>query len=516
MTDVANIRHPASPVPVESLRTSDPRQLGDFRILGRLGAGGMGIAFLAERGSTWSVVKMFRSELTDDDNFGPRMARELEAMQRASGPHTAKVLEQHLDGSPAWFAMEFIPGMTLTKRLDLGGPLVGQELVVFAAQLKEALDAIHVAGLVHRDLKPSNIILSPDGPKLIDFGIADVSDATQLTSTGHVLGTIGWLAPEQVSGDPVSPATDLHAWGLCVLFAATGRPPFGDGPVPVTMAKVLNDQPEVPSSIPEPLRSRVRQALNKAPSARTAESDGTREFIPDPTTVIRPRDPEQPRRLKLAWLAAGVVGLVAAVGLSLLVWSNQSTSTVLADEPAAISSPATSSSASAGTMSTPAGVSPSASTVATETQLPAPQGVRAIARDSSVELRWNPVDDADSYVVLQRLPSGELREVADVSPSQVTNKGLVSAKINDLVNGRNYSFVIAGETGGVVGKRSRAVRVAPEAPSSAPSTPVTSSQTGGSSTGSQSSGGSSSSGGTGDSGPTLVLEGDPNELVLRD
>ena len=513
MTDVAGIRHAAPPVPVESLRASDPRQLGDFRILGRLGAGGMGIAFLAERGSDWSVVKMFRSELTDDHNFGPRMARELEAMQRASGPHTATVIEQHLDGSPAWFAMEFIPGMTLSKRLDLGAPLTGQDLVLFAGQLKEALDAIHAAGLVHRDLKPSNIILSPDGPKLIDFGIADVSDATQLTSTGHVLGTIGWLAPEQVSGDPVSSATDLHAWGLCVLFAATGRPPFGDGPVPVTMARVLNDQPEVPDSIPEPLRSRVRQALHKAPSARAVESDATREFIPDATTVIQQQDPQRQRGRKITLFALSLVGLVAVVGLSLLVWSSQSTSNGVAGESAQPPAP---SAPTPETSPTPAVTSPPTSTISTETLLPAPRGVRAVARDSSVELRWVPVAGADGYLVFQRLPSGELREVANVSPSQVTNKGLVFAKVRDLVNGRDYSFVVAAKTGGVVGKPSRAVRVAPEAPTSTQSTSVAPSTTGGSAAGSQSSGSGSSSGGSGDSGPTLVLEGDPNELVLRD
>lgn len=268
MSDDADTAPGLPPVPLDPLRALDPRQLGQYRLLGRLGSGGMGVAFLTEGDGRWAVVKMIRSDLSEDRAYRARIARELEAMRRAVGPYTAQLLESELDGDPAWFAMEFIPGVTLTRRVTDMGPLSEVELTGFAAGLADVLSAIHVVGVVHRDLKPSNVMLSPTGPRLIDFGIADIAEGTQLTRTGSVLGSTGWLAPEQLTGDPVSPATDVHAWGLCVLFAATGMQPFGGDTASTAMYRVLEYTPEVPDSVPEPLRALVETSLNKDPTRR--------------------------------------------------------------------------------------------------------------------------------------------------------------------------------------------------------------------------------------------------------
>ena len=260
---------PLPPVPLEPLAGDDPDRVGDFRLLGRLGAGGMGVAYLAA-GPTqnWVVVKTVWKHLAADRSFRARLSRELDAMGRAFGPHTASLLDSDVQADPPWFAMEFIPGMTLTRRVDDSGALAMAEVVALAAAMVDVLVSVHGAGIVHRDLKPSNIMMSPTGPKLIDFGIADMSEGTQLTKTGMVLGSTGWLAPEQVRGDQVTSATDIHAWALCVLYAATGAPPFGADNSTATMYKVLEAIPVIPEQIPSPLRELLSAAVAKEPSHR--------------------------------------------------------------------------------------------------------------------------------------------------------------------------------------------------------------------------------------------------------
>ena len=255
-------------VPLEPLRPHDPTELGPFRLLGRLGQGGMGVAFLSQSEGNWVVVKMMRSDLTDDSSFRARVGRELEALKTAAGTHTARLIDSDLSGHPAWFAMEFIPGTTLQRRVKEQGALTSQEVSTLAFNLAVVIGDVHSRGIVHRDLKPGNIMLSPTGPRLIDFGIADLSDGTQLTSTGTVLGSTGWLSPEQVTGDPVTAATDVHAWALCVLYAATGEPPFGNDSPTVSMYRVLEAAPEVPANIAEPLRSLLLAAVEKDANRR--------------------------------------------------------------------------------------------------------------------------------------------------------------------------------------------------------------------------------------------------------
>ncbi|MFY9326004.1 MAG: protein kinase [Candidatus Nanopelagicales bacterium] len=519
------------PAHIDALRPTDPRELGDFRILGRLGSGGMGIAFLAERDGAWCVVKMFRSELSEDRGFAARMARELEAMKMATGPYTADVIDQHLDGYPAWFAMDFIPGSTLARRVEEGGPLSGSDLADFASQLRVAIESMHEAGLVHRDLKPSNIILSPAGPRLIDFGIADVSDGTQLTSTGHVLGTIGWLAPEQVSGDPVTPATDLHAWALCVLFAATGEVPFGSGTVPVTMRRVLDEIPEIPDSVTQPLRNQVSRCLAKDPTRRELDDLLPTEPPTEPTIPLA-RVPVPPRRgpgrgwvlvlvlVMVTWwwnslrclagsrrsrVAAVLVGCLVLVGGGAVAWSQ------LGNGAAPASTQDDGGVAQAPSESTPPSAEPGASAppttapVSVDTVEPpaAPKGLKVVAEDSSAKLVWKPVAGATEYVVYQRRGTQGFKEVLRVPASQLNGKGNVQARVADLVNGREYQFSVAALVDELPGARSKGVAVTPVA------APVAPPESSGSAPPA-----SQDPAPQPDPGPTLVLE-DPNELVLQ-
>ena len=255
-------------VPLEPLRSRDPRDVGEFRLLGRLGGGGMGVAFLAEGQGQWAVVKIIRSELADSTDFQARLRRELEAMSRAAGPRTAQVLAEGVDEDPSWFAMEFIPGVTLARQVSDSGPVDRGKLYAFARELAEVLADVHQAGVIHRDLKPANIMMSPTGPRLIDFGIAAFQGGTQLTATGSVMGTSGWLAPEQITGDPVSTATDVHAWALCILFAATGRQPIEADSSGAAMYLILETTPEIPVFVEDPLRVLLESALAKDPSRR--------------------------------------------------------------------------------------------------------------------------------------------------------------------------------------------------------------------------------------------------------
>lgn len=255
-------------VPLEPLMDRDPTEVGPFRLLGRLGAGGMGVAYLTQRNRQWIVLKVVRPEVTENRATRARLAREIAAIDRVGSEWTAQVVDSDLESEQMWFAMEFIPGHTLSNSVESQGPMPSHELTRLALQLALVVQAIHAAGIVHRDLKPSNIMLSPTGPKIIDFGIADIVEGTQLTSTGSVMGSTGWLSPEQVKGDEASWATDVHAWGLTVLFAATGVAPYGAGTTAASMYKVLETSPTIPDSLPEPLRGLVASALEKDPLRR--------------------------------------------------------------------------------------------------------------------------------------------------------------------------------------------------------------------------------------------------------
>lgn len=314
-------------VPMEPLRDRDPRELGGFRMLGRLGYGGMGVAYLAEKAGSWGVVKVIRSDLADSPTFRARLQRELEAMDRARGPFTAEVLASDLTSDPAWFAMEFIPGANLARFIAENGVMSSAELRAFALDLARAMSHVHARGIIHRDIKPSNVMMSPSGPKLIDFGVAGIDEGTNLTKTGSVVGSTGWLAPEQITGDSITTASDVHAWALSVLFASTGIPPFGNDTSATAMYRVLEKTPDIPASIGQPLRDLLAAAVKKEPSYRptldqitaSLEAGTTEQWTPEPD-VAEFREPVAAAQRRPGWvIPVGIGATITVVALVLIL-----------------------------------------------------------------------------------------------------------------------------------------------------------------------------------------------------
>jgi serine/threonine protein kinase len=256
---------------VGARQPGDPKRLGPYELLGRLGQGGMGVVYLGRerRGGRRAAVKMIRPELAGDPAFAARIRREVEAARRVDSPRVAGVLDADPAGPRPWLATEYLDGPTLAGAVASGGPLTGGRLAAFAAGVAEALDAIHAAGVVHRDLKPGNVLL-PGGAspevKVIDFGIAWAADAT-MTRSGLRFGTPSWMAPEQLRDQPAGPPADVFAWGLLVAFAATGRHPFGGGPAEAVAYRILHDRPDL-AGVPASLHGLVEAALSPTPSAR--------------------------------------------------------------------------------------------------------------------------------------------------------------------------------------------------------------------------------------------------------
>ncbi|WP_147944840.1 serine/threonine-protein kinase [Microbispora sp. CSR-4] len=260
---------------VTPLEPDDPRVLGEFTLSGRLGEGGQGVVFLGRspRGEP-VAVKVLKSGL--DAPVKERLVRELDAMRGVAPFCTARVLTAVVDGRMPYVVSEFIDGPSLQQRVDSGGPLRGGELERLAVGTATALTAIHGAGIVHRDFKPANVLLGPDGPRVVDFGIArhGASD----TITAGPVGTPAYLAPEQIAGAPATPASDVFAWGATIVFAATGRAAFGADSVPAVMHRILTAEPDA-SALPPPLRSVVERCLAKDPARRPSSRDLLLELV---------------------------------------------------------------------------------------------------------------------------------------------------------------------------------------------------------------------------------------------
>ncbi|MDX3098640.1 serine/threonine-protein kinase [Streptomyces sp. ME19-03-3] len=254
---------------MQPLQANDPPSVGPYRLLGRLGAGGMGRVYLGRSpGGRTVAVKVVRSELADDAEFRTRFQREVDAARRVGGAWSAPVLDADTDSAVPWVATRYVAGPALSEAVPAFGPLSPQGLRALGAGLAEALQAVHGRGLVHRDIKPSNVLLSLDGPVLIDFGIARAMDATAaLTGTGVVVGSPGYMAPEQVTGRPIGPAADVFALGAVLAFAATGRGPFTGDSAAVLLYKVAHEEPEL-DGLPEELRRIAQACLAKDPAAR--------------------------------------------------------------------------------------------------------------------------------------------------------------------------------------------------------------------------------------------------------
>jgi len=243
-------------------------RIGHYRLTARLGSGGMGVVYL---GVAWDgsqvAIKVLRPDLAGDQEFRQRFGREVAALVRVKGECTVRVIEADSQSSRPFVVTEYAEGPSLAEHIDTYG-LVGPDMLYgLAAGLAEALTEIHAAGIMHRDLKPSNIILTDSGPKVIDFGIARRQDTTAMTKTGMMVGSMGFMAPEQISGRP-GPAADIFAWGVTVAYAATGRPPFGAGKTPhAILYQIMYGDPDI-AAVPESLRPLVEAALAKDPQSR--------------------------------------------------------------------------------------------------------------------------------------------------------------------------------------------------------------------------------------------------------
>ncbi|WP_306326696.1 serine/threonine-protein kinase [Streptomyces venezuelae] len=260
----------------------------------------MGTVYLARsRGGRAVAVKVARPELAADPSFRARFRAEVAAARQVGGFHTAQVVDADPDAEAPWLATAYIPGPTLSALVTAEGPMGEARLRALGAALAEALEAIHACGLVHRDLKPGNIVMAPDGPRVLDFGIARALESTRLTATGSAFGTPGYLAPEQALGEEVTGAADVFALGAVLVAAAGGRP-FGDGTPMGLMYRAVHEAPDL-ASVPEPLRGLVGRCLAKDPAGRpTPEQildelgEGPRDpagAVPPPTVVDAPATP---------------------------------------------------------------------------------------------------------------------------------------------------------------------------------------------------------------------------------
>jgi eukaryotic-like serine/threonine-protein kinase len=262
------------PSAVQPLQGQDPDRIADYRLIGRLGEGGMGVVYLARSPRGRMVaVKTIRAELAAAPDFRRRFAKETAVAQQVGGEWAAAVLDADPDAELPWVATAYVAGPTLHQVVaERHGPLPERSVRGLASGLCRALGDIHDAGLIHRDLKPSNVMVTIDGPKVIDFGIAralDSSTTRGLTSTGVVVGSPGFMSPEQIRGEKLTGASDVFSLGAVLAFAAAGQLPFetAEGPLHALMYRVVNEPPDL-AGVPEPLLGLIKDCLAKDPADR--------------------------------------------------------------------------------------------------------------------------------------------------------------------------------------------------------------------------------------------------------
>ncbi|MFF0195005.1 serine/threonine-protein kinase [Streptomyces anulatus] len=259
---------------IRPLAAGDPARIGPYPLLGRLGAGGMGRVYLARSaGGRTVAVKVVHEEHIANGEFRARFRREIEAARRVGGRYTAPVLDADADAEPPWVATGYVPGPSLEQAVREHGPLPAESVHALAEGLLRALRGIHAAGIVHRDLKPSNVLLTVDGPRVIDFGIAralQVSVESLLTSTGMVIGSPGFMAPEQILGEETGPGADVFSLGCVLMYAATGRLPFGAGVSNqhAVMFRIVQSPPDLAAVTDAPLRELIERCLTKSAAER--------------------------------------------------------------------------------------------------------------------------------------------------------------------------------------------------------------------------------------------------------
>ncbi|MEL3951900.1 serine/threonine-protein kinase, partial [Streptomyces sp. LNU-CPARS28] len=276
-----------------------PRRIGPHTLLARIGAGGMGEVFLARRDRRGDrdgqgvpplvAVKVVRQDLDLDDAFRARFRREIAAARAVTGPFTAALVDADADAERPWLATEYIAGPSLADVVERCGPLPVPAVRALGAALARALTAVHGARVLHRDLKPANVLLAPDGPRLIDFGIAQAFEATALTMTGVLVGTPGFLAPEQIEGShAVVPASDVFSLGAVLCHAATGRGPFDDPEAAAVVFRIVRGDADL-SDVPPELRDTLAACLHPTPENRpTPEALATTLSAPGDGTPPSP------------------------------------------------------------------------------------------------------------------------------------------------------------------------------------------------------------------------------------
>ncbi|WP_235456241.1 protein kinase domain-containing protein [Streptomyces olivochromogenes] len=284
----------------------DPRETAGYRLLARLGEGGMGTVYLSHtRGGQPVAFKVIRREYGQDPDFRRRFEQEVRAARRVQGYHLVPVVDHDTAGALPWIASAFVPGLSLADALTAYGPLPLRAVFQLVGCTARALGSIHAAEVVHRDLKPANILLGSTGPYVIDFGIAQAADATQLTRSGGVIGTPQYMSPEHVLGEPVTAATDVFSLGLIAAVAATGRHPYGEGGATALGVRIANTERTPPdlSGYPAPLRTLLERCLTADPTARVTT---------DELAELCERAAGRPLRAFDGWLPAPLMERIAS------------------------------------------------------------------------------------------------------------------------------------------------------------------------------------------------------------
>ncbi|MFJ5899245.1 PQQ-binding-like beta-propeller repeat protein [Streptomyces sp. NPDC093064] len=300
------------------LSTGDPESVGGYALLGRLGAGGMGVVYLGVSASGRQVaVKLVHGPYAQEEEFRTRFRQEIAAARRVSGAFTAPVVDADPDADRPWMATLYVPGLNLTEVVEKDGPLSQRELRALGLGLTEALRDIHRVGLVHRDLKPGNVLMTEDGPRVIDFGISRASDSQNLTTTGRMIGTPPFMSPEQLASPrDVTPASDVFSLGSLLVFAAVGTGPFDADSPYITGYQVVHGTPDL-GGVPEALLGIVERCLDKDPAARPELTDIHRmlQALPESDATGSPETGQsaQPRRRPTSRSAA-ITSADAATG----------------------------------------------------------------------------------------------------------------------------------------------------------------------------------------------------------
>lgn len=270
---------------MRALDRDDPREIGGYRLLGVLGAGGMGRVYLARSpGGRTVAVKVIRPELSDDAGFRSLFRREVAAAKRVGGAWTAPVLDADTEAPRPWLVTGYVAGPSVYEAVERHGPLPESAVRTLGAGLAEALIGIHGTGLIHRDLKPTNVLLSLDGPRVIDFGISRALDASVHTRTGATVGSPGFMSPEQIDGRDVGPATDIFSLASVLVFAATAEGPFGAGSGQALMFRIVSKSPEL-GAVPPSLRDLISACLAKYAANRPTPQELLAHFAPDGSTA---------------------------------------------------------------------------------------------------------------------------------------------------------------------------------------------------------------------------------------